>query len=254
MVTFGIMNSLKISFLAFLISVGSCAQPKQGVKTGIATSTKTAGSGQVYDILYKGNHKIKFTTTRPDQKDTSVLLCIAAAFTSLDNGKVDGAYAVDGVVKQEVPNMRLGGGIMINNKTCDIFPYHAFPPPSGIIKDPALSKEMQKKIKDGKYSFFQQIQMIVNGNAERFFDEKLFQRRAIVIFKDKKVAIIESQQAITLATFAKDLVELGAYNALYTDMGSWDEGWYRDNTGKLHVIGTSRSQTDKQSNWVYFQR
>lgn len=244
----------KLSFLFLCCIFSVCAQPKQGVKTGIATSTKAAGSGQVYDIMYKGANKMKFTTTRPNQKDTSVLLCIAAAFTSLDNGKVDGAYAVDGVVKQEVPNMRLGGGIMINNKTCDIFPYHAFPPPSGIVKDPTLKADMQKKIKAGKFSFFQQIQMIVNGNAERFFDEKLFQRRAIVTFKDKKVAIIESQQAITLATFAKDLVELGAYNALYTDMGSWDEGWYRDSSGKIQVIGTSKSQTDKQSNWVYFQK
>jgi len=245
---------IKVTYCLLLLSVHGCAQPKQQSKTGLFTEQKTAASGNHYTILHKGDNKIKFSTDRPSKKDSSVLLCIAAAFTSLDDGKVDGAYAVNGEIKQEVPNMRLGGGIMINNKTCDIFPYHAYPPPSGIIKDPTLSKEMQKKIKTGKYSFFQQIQVVVNGQAERFFDEKLFQRRAIVIFKDKKVAIIESQEPITLAAFSKDLVELGAYNALYTDMGSWDEGWYRDSAGKLITTGTSRAQTAKQSNWVVFTK
>lgn len=181
-----------------------------------------------------------------------MLLCIAAAFTGLADGKVDGAYAVDGKVIQEVPTMRLGGAILLNSKGCKIFPYHAYPPPSGIIKDPTLSDALQKKIKQGKYSFFQQIQVIVNGQAERFWDEKVFQRRAIVAYKSGKVAVIESKTAITLAQFSKDLVELGAYNALYTDMGDWDEGWYRDAEGQLQTLGTSRRQTEKQSNWIIF--
>jgi len=244
-----------ISSLLLLACLACHSQVKKLAPiTGLATEQKTASSGNHYSIFHKGSNKIKLTNTRPDKKDTSVLLCIAAAFTGLDDGKVDGAYAVDGLIKQEVPNMGLGGAILLNNKSCEIFPYHAYPPPSGIIKDPTLNKEMQKKITQGKYSFFQQIQLIINGQAERFFDEKLFQRRAIVTYKDKKVAIIESKEPITLAAFSKDLVELGAYNALYTDMGSWDEGWYRDGGGKVISIGTSKSQTARQSNWVVFAK
>jgi hypothetical protein len=223
-------------------------------KPTLLVEQKTASSGNHYTVFHKGSNKVEFTTTRPDSKDTSLLLCIAAAFTRLDDGKVDGAYAINGQVMQEVPNLRLGGGIFMNAKTCEIFPYHAYPPSSGIIKDPTLSKEMKKKIKDGKYSFFQQIQLIVNGQAERFVDEKHFQRRAIVVFKNKSVAIIESKTAITLAAFSKDLVGLGVDNALYTDMGDWDEGWYRDANGKVKVTGTSKSQTGRQSNWVVFRQ
>lgn len=220
--------------------------------SSLLVQQKTASSGNHYTIFHKGGNKIKFTTTRPGQKDTSVLLCIAAAFTGLENGQVDGAYALEGAIAQKTPNMRLGGAILLNSKTCEIFPYHAYPPPSGIIKEPTLSPAIQKKIKQGRYSFFQQIQLIVNGQSERFFDEKLFQRRAIVTFKDKKVAVIESKEPVTLAAFSKDLLELGAYNALYTDMGDRDEGWYRDEKGNVTVIGTSRRQTEKQSNWVVF--
>jgi len=245
---------LEIKIISFFTVATLVTGGQPALKGNLFVEQKTAASGNHYTVIHKGANKIKFTTTRPDKKDSSVQLCIAAAFTSLDDGKVDGAYSINGEVKQEVPNMRLGGGIMLNNKTCDIFPYHAYPPPSGIIKDPTLSKEMKKKIKTGKYSFFQQIQVVVKGQAERFFDEKLFQRRAIVTFKDNKVAIIESKEPITLAAFSKDLVELGAYNALYTDMGSWDEGWYRDSAGKLITIGTSRAQTSKQSNWVVFTK
>ena len=206
---------------------------------------KKSSSGNSYIFIYKGDAQIKFTTVRPDKKDKNVLLCIAAAFTQLENGKVDGAYAVDGKIHQTKFNHHLGGAIFLEAGGCEIYP----------LKKPAgdsIDAEDKKKIKDGKASFFQQIQIIVNGVAEKFKDVKLFQRRAIVIMNDKSIAIIESVDAITLATFSNDLVELGAYNALYTDMGSWDEGWYRESNGEIKIIGTDKSQTARQSNWVMF--
>jgi hypothetical protein len=97
--------------------------------------------------------------------------------------------------------------------------------------------------------------MIESGKAAKFKDLKVFQRRGIAKFKNGKTAIIESNEAITLKVFADDLVELGVQDLLYTDMGSWDEGWYRDPaTGKVVVIGKDRSQTKRQSNWVVFRK
>jgi len=213
---------------------------------------KKASSGNHYTIIYKGEATTKFTTKRPDKKDKTILCCIAAAFTRLDDGKVDGVYAIEGKVSNiEFSNYHLGGGILLNDKGCEIFPIKLQPSSPESSKIFPLSPELQKKITEGKYSFFQQIQLIVNGKAEKFKDTQLFQRRAVVILNDKKVAIIESAEPITLAAFSTDLVELGAYNALYTDMGAWDEGWYRTDKG-IKIIGTSKSQTEKQSNWVVF--
>lgn len=254
---------MKTAYLLSIITVFACsfsaAAQSNSSKlqtskspSGLLTYHKKAASGNEYLIINPNGARMAFTVNRPSKSDSSILLCIAAAFTGLADGKVDGAYAVDGKVIQEVPNMRLGGAILLNSKGCKIFPYHAYPPPSGIIKDPTLSAELQKKIKQGKYSFFQQIQVVVNGQPERFWDEKVFQRRAIVAYKSGKVAVIESKTALTLAQFSKDLVNLGAHNALYTDMGDWDEGWYRDADGQLHALGTSRRQTEKQSNWIIF--
>jgi hypothetical protein len=73
-----------------------------------------------------------------------------------------------------------------------------------------------------------------------------------VKLKGNKTAIIESYEHITLTAFTKDLLELGAVDALYTDMGAWDEGWYRQDN-KLITIGRMKSQTEKQCNWVVFK-
>ena len=69
------------------------------------------------------------------------------------------------------------------------------------------------------------------------------------------MAIIESKQAITLKVFSDDLVLLGVQQLIYTDMGSWDEGWYKDpSSNKLVTIGQDLSQTSKQSNWIIFKK
>ena len=86
-------------------------------------------------------------------------------------------------------------------------------------------------------------------------DKKLFQRRGIAILNDNSIAIIESEQAITLEVFSKDLVLLNVKQLIYTDMGAWDEGWYRNPLhNALKKIGKDLSQTDKQSNWIVFKK
>jgi hypothetical protein len=83
----------------------------------------------------------------------------------------------------------------------------------------------------------------------------LFQRRGIAILNDNSIAIIESEQAITLEVFSKDLVLLNVKQLIYTDMGAWDEGWYRNPLHNVLIkIGKDLSQTDKQSNWIVFKK
>lgn len=210
---------------------------------GLTVENKKASSGYTYTIFYKNILKLDVSLKRPDKNDPNILFCIAGAYTDLQNYAVDGLYIDNGkVYNKNKVNHSLGGAIKIINGECEIF---------ATRKGKLLNDSLINTITAKKGSLFQQIQMIEKGIGAKYKDTKLFQRRAIVKLKGNKTAIIESFEHITLAAFTKDLIELGAIDALYTDMGAWDEGWYRDpQSNKIITIGRMRMQTNKQCNWV----
>ncbi len=213
---------------------------------GLSVESKTSTQGYKYTILYKNDLKLDVSLMRPDKSDKNLVLVIAGAYTNLDTYSVDGLYIDNGTVHNKTKvNHSLGGGIKIINGECEIFPTR---------KGKLLNDSLINLVVSRKGSFFQQIQLIEKGKGAKYKDVKLFQRRAIVKLKGGKTAVIESFEHITLTAFTTDLLELGAVDALYTDMGSWDEGWYRDPAnGKPITIGRLRAQTDKQCNWVVFK-
>ncbi len=213
----------------------------------ISIESKIGKSQTNYTFIKKNDCSIEFSNKRPDKNDASIVVCIPAAFTNLNNLKVDGIYAVNGNIENKaVINKTLGGVLFIEKNKCRIFQ-------SG--KGKLFNDSLLSIVKKNKISFFQQIQCIQNGKAAGFSDKKIFQRRGIAILKDYSVAIIESKQAITLKVFSDDLVLLGVQQLIYTDMGSWDEGWYKDpSSNKLVTIGQDLSQTSKQSNWIIFKK
>lgn len=208
---------------------------------------KKAKSGSTYTFFHQEKSKARFVVTRPSAKDTSLLLCIPAAFTMQLNNTIDGFYMVEGKpFNTKAVNHRLGGAAHFVNGKISFFDTHR-----GAIFTPAAMDSLKKT----GGSLFQQIMIISDGKAARFKDTALFQRRAIVHFANGKTAVAENNKPIRLADFSNDLVELGVTEAIYTDMGSWDEGWYRDpETGKLKIIGQIRTQTARQSNWVVFAK
>jgi len=212
--------------------------------TSLVIENKKAASGYNYTIFYKNNLLMDVSLKRPDKNDKNILICIPAAYTDLQSYFVDGLYIDNGkVYNKNKVNYSLGGAIKIINGNCEIFPTQ---------KGKLLNDSLINFITSKKGSLFQQIQMVEKGVGAKYKDTKLFQRRAIVKLKGNKTAIIESYEHITLTAFTKDLLELGAVDALYTDMGAWDEGWYRQDN-KLITIGRMKSQTDKQCNWVVFK-
>jgi hypothetical protein len=203
--------------------------------------TKKTTSGNNYTILYQGTLKMDVSLIRPAKKDKNILLCIPGAYTDLTTLKVDGLFIDKGTAyNRNKVNTSLGGAIKIINGAFEIFPTN---------KGKLLNDSLVNLLISKKGSLFQQIQMVEKGKPAKYKDVKEFQRRAIVKLKGDKTAVIESYEHITLSEFTKDLLELGAYDALYTDMGSWDEGWYKQNN-EVITIGRIRSQTDKQCNWV----
>jgi len=210
----------------------------------LVIENKKASSGYNYTLFYKNNLLMDVSLKRPDKNDKNILICIPAAYTDLQSYFVDGLYIDNGkVYNKNKVNYSLGGAIKITNGNCEIFPTQ---------KGKLLNDSLINLITSKKGSLFQQIQLIEKGVGAKYKDTKLFQRRAIVKLKGNKIAIIESYEHITLTAFTKDLLELGAVDALYTDMGAWDEGWYRQDN-KLITIGRMKSQTDKQCNWLVFK-
>ena len=209
---------------------------------GLLVESKKATSGYNYTIFYKNNLQLDVSLKRPDQNDKNILLSMPGAYTDLQSYFVDGLYIDNGkVYNKNKINYTLGGAIKIVNGDCTIFPSQ---------KGKLLTDSLINLVVAKKGSLFQQIQLIEKGVGAKYKDVKLFQRRAIVKLKGNKTAIIESFEHITLTAFTKDLLELGVIDALYTDMGAWDEGWYKDSNNKIIVIGRMKTQTDKQCNWV----
>jgi hypothetical protein len=243
---------VKKTFLFISLAIGAllfynCILPSR-YQNPITVENKQGTSGlSDYTIIYKNKARIDFSITRPDSKDTTVLLSIAGAFTRLTDYGIDGLYLCKGKTgnKNQI-NHTVGGAIRIVNGECTFFATD-----KGRLLNDSLLAVLEKE----KASLFQQILMINKGVPAHFKDTLLFVRRGIVQFAKGRTAIIESTRPITLKTFASDLVVMGVQELLYTDMGSWDEGWYRDPaTGAVTLLGYDHSRTNKQSNWVVFRK
>lgn len=201
---------------------------------------KSASSGNKYLIIHAGKSKAEFELTRPNQIDSSILLCIPAAFTSQQGG-ICGLYASRGSIgNKDAIDKGMSGAIEIKDGICKIIDTK-----SGAF----LNAVFVEKLKSDKSSFFQQFQIVKNGHAESFRDKTHCQRRCIATYSDGNTVVIESKGSVSFAEFGNDLVDLGVQEALYTDMGPWSAGWYRNGQGKPIMIGESRAMTHKQTNW-----
>jgi hypothetical protein len=244
------LNSRKLIFIySFILIAAACGNTGSSDPNSpyyFKEEHKTINNTSYFIITPVEAH-IDFEITRPSKNNQNILLCVPGAYTDLHTYGVDGLHICKGkVYNKEHINYSLGGGIKIVKDYVEIFPTNY---------GKLLTDSLLKTITDQNGIFFQQTQCIVNGVAEKFRDTKLFQRRGIITLKTGNYAIVESEQAITLRQFSDDMVLLGAKDLLNFDMGSWDEGWYRNpQTDKITVLGQSRAQTDKQSNWVILKK
>lgn len=249
------MRALFVNLLLVLLLYSSCVTQEPAPtpqQDSLVQSTandsfplKQQVNGTTYSIFYSGDRSFSITSARPARDDKKISFCIAGAFTLLENGEIDGLYIVNGKILRAKANHHIGGGLLVQNGKISILKTN-----DGKLLTPLWADSIAKL----NASFFQQIQLVRNDSALRFGKDKaLFQRRAIVIFKDGKTAVVESKEAILLQRFADDLAQLGAKDALYTDMGGWDEGFYRDANGVARTMGLMRTDTRRQSNWVVME-
>ncbi len=168
------------------------------------------------------------------------MVCIPAAFTDLKTYNVDGVNISNGLINNSSKfNNTLTGLFYLVNNEVKI---------DDINKFDNKTDSLFELVKAQKESLIQQILLVKDGIAMKFSSKDKFQRRCICTKNDGGNFIIESLESITLSQFSMDLVALNIDAAIYTDMGSWDEGWYKSGPN-LVKIGNSRKNTNKQCNW-----
>lgn len=243
------INAVLMPLILILLS---CLSPQPDPPTKqhkilINAETKTLPDGDEYTFFHPLNSSIEFVTKRPDSKDTSITFCVAAAFTNLKDFKIDGLYLEKGERHHfDRINYTLGGAY---------YNHGSGPKLISTNKGLDLSDSLLNLFEADSVSLFQQILMVIDGKPETFKYEKHFQRRALVTTETGEYYIVENTQPKTLHDFCNGLVELDndAKNALYLDMGGWDEGWYRYSSDSIVVIGSDRSATAFQSNWIVYK-
>ena len=212
---------------------------------GLSVTPMKAKSGTEYHFYEKNNLEIGWELQRPNKRDQKIKLCIPAAFTT-KTGTIVGIYSLNGKVgNRKSISKPIGGALLIVDGEFQIFPTR---------KGAAFTKEFVASLEDRKASMFQQYQLVEKGAPAQFKDKRKFQMRAIVKFSDGRTGVLESDNSIAFKRFIADLVALGIEDALYTDMGSFDEGWYRDaRTSRIMPIGNICTRTSDQTNWVIFR-
>jgi len=231
--------------------IASITETSNELKPSIANqSTKDAEPGiitQSYDggvckILVYTPNKLKFNLTNKRPENTpNNYLSVAAAFTDKDLKSTTGKLIIDGETIFKNNNPKLSGGCIIGNNSIKI------------IDKTNNIDSLSKAVFNNHESYFQQALIVYNNKGIVWNlpngDLKV-KRRALIEFNNQ-FSICESASSLDIKKFQEALIDIGVKNAIYLDMGSWSEGWYKSVDAKQIKIGDNFSSTHLQTNWIY---
>jgi hypothetical protein len=190
------------------------------------------------NIYPLGGNKVDFRLIRPDKLDNRNRLCVPAAFTSKNN-KPEGLIYLNGRLTSAQKPSSGKGLVIISLGEIEI------------LKINQLGQFLNSR-KDSKFSLFQQWYLIEkNKRGENPFPKSKLQMRVIAKIKSETF-VIESDSNIDSEQFISTLINMGVSDAVYLDMGSWSEGWYKASDNKIKSIGNDKSNTKRQTNWLLF--
>ena len=184
---------------------------------------------------------LQLTDNRPQKCDSSVFLCVPAAFTD-KNTKIDGICIIEGKTINSISNNTTGICVIASNGI-------------EMMHYAELTSDLLESVKNNQSSLFQQVLLIKASKIIPcgIWGDLKYKRRALIKF-EVGYAIGESDSKMTIEDFQKALIHIGAVDAVYLDMGSWSEGWYRKDNGEVITIGEAGNMgnTSKQTNWIVF--
>lgn len=188
------------------------------------------------------NAQYHFQRVKPDSNDANILMSIVAAFTSKRPEHVVGTSVSYGKKKVYPTDAETAYCLIINDEVTI--------EPLENNKSFAIERAVKQK---GDY--FQQMHLIYNGEAQQceIFKNRATFRRALVQ-KDYETSIIETLERMTIDEFINGLISLEYKQAIYLDMGSWSEGWYKDYENNIVRIGNNWKSSHLQTNWLVIRK
>lgn len=191
-------------------------------------------------LVYTPN-KLKYHLTNKRPENTpSNYLSVAAAFTDKDLKSTTGKLIIDGETIFKNNNPKLSGGCIIGNNSIKI------------IDKTNNIDSLGKSVLNNHESYFQQALLVYNNKSIVWNlpnAELKIKRRALIEFNNQ-FSICESDGGLDIKRFQVALINIGVKNAIYLDMGSWSEGWYKSVDGKQISIGGNNA-SKSQINWLY---
>lgn len=236
------MRLLKANLLfCLLLALAACR--RQGAPQ-VRVEEKQTPQGSRYTVFYPQNLAVDVVTQRPRAADARYQLSVAAAYTDLDTDAPLDLLVGQGHLRQTAATVGfLTGVLTIVGDTLTI---------GRVAAGQALPLAQLVRASQRQGTVLLQELLVFEGKNQRQAGGGAFQRRALVEFANHQFAVVESAaDDLEMKQFADDLLALGVKNALYLDMGDWDEGWYRDGR-RVTTLGHRRTHTARQSNWLVF--
>ena len=196
-------------------------------------------------IYYPNYSKIDLVCGDMPKKDNdSVIMVCAAAYTAkylnnFNHENIIGNHVSGGKLYNGAPSKSYRGAFSFYNGK----PHFAYDNWNADYREAALN---------GGCGFAQDMMIhdggIVNHSRENT-SKTLFRALCLI---DGKVAIADSKEEISFGDFITNLLNAGATEAIYLDMGGWKHSWYRDKSGKAADIHPS--PTKYGTNWITFYK
>ena len=197
-------------------------------------------------IYYPDYSKIDLVCgKRPSKDDKSVIMIAEAAFTGellyhLKHSNIAGDHVSSGKFENGYKCKRnTGGFVFYDGKPKFLYGTYA--------------AEFRKAARKGGCAFAQEM-MIHNGKPVKLKRSKSNRNefRALCFIKGN-LAIVDTKGNMAFGNFIKKLIDVGATEALYMDMGpGWNYSWYRKPKGK--AVEIHRFPTKYATNWLTFYK
>lgn len=231
-----------ILFISFLFTFFTCLYSQES-KLKIDTLYHKIDTTQYRFARYvPQNAHYHFQRVKPDSNNTNLLMSVVAAFTSKAPEHVVGTSVSNGKKRIYPTDAETAYCLIIGDQ----------------VKIEALDSNhklaITRAVKE-KGDYFQQMHLIENSEAKscEIFKNRATFRRALVQ-KEGETHLVESLDRMTIDDFIQSLIFLGYEQAIYLDMGSWSEGWYRNEGNEIIRIGNNWKSSHLQTNWLVIRK
>lgn len=189
------------------------------------------------DIYIPHNAKAELIIGVPDIKDKSIILATQAADTRADNGKIVGAFVVNGKPMSWGLSKQGYCGIIGDTITVGV----------------AANSPLFEKATEVEGHFFRQYPLVKNGSI--FIDNapKGKAIRKALCDRNGEIMVIMSKSEESFHDFAQALADMHVDNAIYL-VGSNSYGYFRDKFDHFTQIYEKRKGGKKYENFIVWRK